>query len=61
MVITKTYPQFLALGPSYSVLRDTREAGLYPPFKSIQVLDKKGENTAIHRSGLPLSTTTNLK
>jgi hypothetical protein len=34
--------------------------GLRTVFQGAQVLDKKGENEAVHSAVLPLSTTTNL-
>jgi len=55
-----SYPQARREIKSCSYLARTVKAGLHTPFNSIQVLDKKGENAAIHRKALPLSTTINL-
>jgi hypothetical protein len=55
-----SYPQTEHQTKSYSYLTSSRETGLYTPFNSIQVLDKKGENTATHKKALLLSTTINL-
>ncbi|HOZ63849.1 MAG TPA: hypothetical protein PK497_05535 [Burkholderiaceae bacterium] len=55
-----SYPQAGVKTKSYSYFGSIGEAGLHTPFNSIQVLDKKGENAAIHRKALPLSTTINL-
>ena len=55
-----SYPQARRKIKSCSYLAPTGEAGLRTVFNSIQVLDKKGENAAIHRKALPLSTTINL-
>jgi hypothetical protein len=43
-----------------SLLAVHAQPGLPTAFQSIQVLDKKGENTALHSQAVPLSTTTNL-
>ena len=53
-----SYPQGNADFESYSLNRYSNDAGLSTAFKSIQVLDKKGENTPVHRKVSPLSTTT---
>jgi len=55
-----SYPQAGRKTKSCSYLASNSEAGLRTPFNSIQVLDKKGENAAVHRKALPLSTTINL-
>jgi hypothetical protein len=55
-----SYPQAGCKTKSYSYLPSICEAGLRTAFNSIQVLDKKGENAAVHRKALPLSTTINL-
>jgi hypothetical protein len=57
---TGSYPQIKVKAPSYPCFRYSTHTGLHTPFKSIQVLDKKGENAAVHRKLAPLSTTTNL-
>ena len=57
---SSSYPQTHANAQSYSHLVSTSGAGLRTAFNSIQVLDKKGENEAVHREARPLSTTTNL-
>ncbi len=56
----ESYPQVQTHFESYSYWARTSKAGLHTAFNSIQVLDKKGENAAVHRKALPLSTTTNL-
>jgi hypothetical protein len=55
-----SYPQASRHNESYSYWGSTWEARLHTAFNRIQVLDKKGENAAIHRKALPLSTTINL-
>jgi hypothetical protein len=55
-----SYPQAGRHNESYSYWGSTSEAWLHTAFNRIQVLDKKGENAAIHRKALPLSTTINL-
>ena len=55
-----SYPQDRVNFKSYPCFRYTLKAEVPTAFKSIQVLDKKGENAAIHRQADPLSTTTNL-
>ena len=57
---TVSYPQASVKIKSYSCFRYTLEAEVFTAFNGIQVLDKKGENAAIHRQADPLSTTTNL-
>ena len=54
----QSYPQESANCESYSLNRYKSEAELSTAFKSIQVLDKKGENVPVHRKVCPLSTTT---
>jgi hypothetical protein len=55
-----SYPQARVNFQSYPCFGYTQEARVHTAFKGIQVLDKKGENAAIHRQADPLSTTTNL-
>jgi hypothetical protein len=55
-----SYPQASVKTRSCSYSGSTGEAWLHTPFNSIQVLDKKRENAAIHRKAPPLSTTINL-
>ena len=57
---SSSYPQTQAYVQSYAHLASISGAGLRTAFNSIQVLDKKGENEAVHRKARPLSTTTNL-
>ena len=53
----KTYPQIKPILKSYAYSVTNSKALLRTAFNSIQVLDKKGENTLVHRKVLPLSTT----
>jgi hypothetical protein len=53
----ESYPQAEAILKSYSYGVSTSKAWSRTAFNSSQVLDKKGENAAIHRNALPLSTT----
>ena len=57
---SNSYPQDRGVFKSCSYFMDTSEAGLRTAFKHIQVLDKKGENDAVHRNAPPLSTTASL-
>lgn len=54
----QSYPQDEADCESYSLNGYKSEARLSTAFKSIQVPDKKRENTLVHRKVCPLSTTT---
>ena len=54
----QSYPQDGENYESYSLNGYKGEAGLSTAFKSIQVLDKKGENAPVHKKVRPLSTTT---
>lgn len=53
----ETYPQIQLILKSYSYSVTNSKAWLRTAFNSSQVLDKKGENTLVHRKILPLSTT----
>jgi hypothetical protein len=55
-----SYPQGRLIFKSCSYFMSSAEAGLHTAFKRSQVLDKKGENTDVHRNAPPLSTTANL-
>jgi hypothetical protein len=55
-----TYPQGQPILQTCSLLASTAGTHLHTPFKIRQVLDKKGENAAVHSKPLPLTTTTNL-
>jgi hypothetical protein len=48
----------LGILKSYAHWRDTRSTWLSTAFKTMQVLDKKRENRAVHKKVAPLSTTT---
>jgi hypothetical protein len=54
-----TCPQLWLKGPSCPQLQDTTEARLPTPFQSIQVIEKKEENTVFHRVAASLSTNPN--
>ncbi len=55
-----SYPQTHVESESYPVLRDTKKSELQTGSAIGQVIEKKEENAAFHRSWLCLSTTTNL-
>jgi hypothetical protein len=59
-MISATYPQGWPVFESCSLGPDSTNAWLPTAFNSVQVLDQKGENAAIHRNAGPLSTATNL-
>ena len=53
-----TCPQAGAIVASCTQNRYSAEADLSTPIKTVQALDKKAENAAVHRWMLPLATTT---
>jgi hypothetical protein len=55
-----TCPQGQPVWQTCPLSANTADAYLHTAFNTRQVLDKKGENAAVHSEQLPLSTTTNL-
>jgi hypothetical protein len=55
-----TCPQGRTFSGSCSFSGSIRKAGLRTALQMRQVLDKKGENSAVHSAARPLSTTANL-